>query len=115
MKKIFSLTLLLFALMQFNFSFGQIVNPKYRILTTGYFTGNMKIVQDIVGARWNIEVLNVGSCTPSRAQRDSISQHNKVIYPLITEQYGEGWMEKFAKEIKERRKSIKRRVYFRPN
>lgn len=99
MNKIFNLTIFLCALMQFNFCWGQEAKQKYRILTSGYFTSDMKIVQDIVGARWSIEVLNVGSCTPSRAQTDSINQHNKIIFPLITKRYGEGWAEKFAKEI----------------
>jgi len=93
--------LFLFALMQFNFCWGQVANQKYRILTSGLFTGNMKIVQDIVGERWSIEIRNVGSCTPSREQKDSIKQHNKIIFPLITEHYGEGWAEKFTKEIEE--------------
>lgn len=91
--------LFLFALMQFNFCWGQVANQKYRILTSGLLYSDMKIVQDIVGEKWGIKLFNAGGCTPSIELSDSIRQHNKAIIPLITEKYGEGWAEQFANEI----------------
>lgn len=72
-----------------------------RLLTYGLPNFKMQNAENVISAKWGIQIIGVAGCDVSEAIEDSIQKENLKAEELISKKYGKDWRTKFNSEIED--------------
>lgn len=98
--KIYSVTLtvLLFSVNLFS---NTIIKKPLQIWTVGLPDYARQEVMDRIAEKYGFEFFAVAGCEVTKDMIENVKQHNEEVKATLTRENGEGWWDRFQKEVKE--------------